>query len=234
MLGRDGVLYAAAGFAAGLVMSSVVASVAASAVHYRLGSGGPLPLAVEVPDLIALWAGLVGAAVMYTRTRGSGRFTQDFGYRVAAWWDLPLGAGIGLASQFGLIPLLYLPFEHLDHNLSKQLGQPATKAIGGAHSIASVVVVVVFLGVGAPLVEELFFRGLLLRSLAAWVSAVPAVLISGLLFALAHFEALQFAGLAAFGVVLGALAWRTRRLGPSVAAHMAFNVVAVLTVVHLS
>ena len=34
----------------------------------------------------------------------------------------------------------------------------------------------------------------------------------GLLFGLAHFEPLQFAGLAAFGVVLAVLAWRTGRL----------------------
>jgi membrane protease YdiL (CAAX protease family) len=60
-----------------------------------------------------------------------------------------------------------------------------------------------------------------------------AVVATGLLFALAHFEAVQFAGLAVFGVVLGVLAWRFGRLGPSVAAHAAFNAAAVVSIVHL-
>ena len=34
-------------------------------------------------------------------------------------------------------------------------------------------------------------------------------------------------------MVLGAMAWRLRRLGPSIAAHMSFNAVAVLTTAHL-
>ena len=53
------------------------------------------------------------------------------------------------------------------------------------------------------------------------------------MFALAHFEAVQFAGLAVFGVVLGVLAWRTGRLAPGIGAHAAFNAAAVIAVVHL-
>jgi membrane protease YdiL (CAAX protease family) len=56
---------------------------------------------------------------------------------------------------------------------------------------------------------------------------------NGLLFGLAHFEVAQFAGLAVFGVVLGVLAWRTSRLMPGIGAHAAFNLVAVLSVIHL-
>ena len=58
-------------------------------------------------------------------------------------------------------------------------------------------------------------------------------MVSALLFGLAHFEAVQFAGLAAFGVVLGVLAWRTGRLTPGIGAHAAFNAAAVVAVVHL-
>jgi membrane protease YdiL (CAAX protease family) len=89
--------------------------------------------------------------------------------------------------------------------------------------------------VGAPLVEELFFRGLLFRALLgrAPVPVPVAVVVSALLFALAHFEAVQFAGLAVFGVVLALLAWRTGRLMPGIGAHAAFNLAAVVSVVHL-
>jgi membrane protease YdiL (CAAX protease family) len=83
------------------------------------------------------------------------------------------------------------------------------------------------------MVEELFFRGLVLRSLLGRTPVPVALVGSALLFALAHFEAAQFAGLAAFGVVLAVLAWRTGRLTPGIGAHAAFNTVAVLSVVHL-
>ncbi len=49
-----------------------------------------------------------------------------------------------------------------------------------------------------------------------------------------HFQLLQFAGLFAFGLVLGALAWRTERLGPSIWAHLTFNVLAAAALVWTS
>lgn len=222
------------GFAAGLVLSAVAAAVAEAVVHYRAGTGAPLPVGVTAADLVGLWAGLVGAALWWSRVHGTGSLAADFGLRIGAWWDVPLGVVVGLASQYGLIPLLYLPFERFDRHLAHRLGQPTQREVGAVHTSAGVVVVLLFLAVGAPVVEELFFRGLLLRSLSAWAGPVVGVVGSGLLFALAHFETLQFAGLAAFGLVLGAMAQKLRRLGPTVAAHLAFNAVAVLTTVHLS
>jgi hypothetical protein len=221
------------GFAAGLVVSSLAAAVAEAATGYRSSQGGPLPVAVTVAGLVGLWAGLAGAAVWWSRSAASGSLSTDLGYRIGAWWDVPLGAGVGLACQYGLVPLLYLPFERADPTLSHRLGQPTQKAVGAAHTSVTAAVLLMFLAVGAPLVEELFFRGLLLRSLAAWFNPAVAVVVSGLLFGLAHFERLQFAGLAVFGMVLGFLAWRLRRLGPSIAAHMTFNAVAVVASVHL-
>ncbi len=220
------------GFAAGLILSSITAAVAEAVTGYRPSSGGTLPVAVTVANLIGLWAGLVGAAVWWSRNRGTGSLAEDFGYRVGAWWDIPAGAALGLAAQYALV-LLYRPFEHLVHNLNRELGQPTQRTVGAAHTPLTATVLLLFLAVGAPLVEELFFRGLLLRSLARWSNPAVAIVASGVLFGLAHFEALQFAGLALFGVLLGALAWRLGRLGPSIAAHMSFNAVAVLTTVHL-
>lgn len=221
------------GFAAGIITSAIAAGIAEAATGWSPSSPQPTPVAVTAADLVGLWLALVGAAVVYSRVRGTGHPGRDFGLRVGAWWDIPLGAAVGLGSQYGLVPLLYLPFEHLDRHLAHQLGQPTQKETGAAHGTLAALVLLLFLAVGAPLVEELFFRGLLLRSLSAWTNPGVAVVASGLLFGLAHFEAVQFAGLAVFGMVLGVLAWRTGRLGPSVAAHLSFNAVAVLTVVHL-
>ena len=54
------------------------------------------------------------------------------------------------------------------------------------------------------------------------------VLISAVLFGLAHGEPVQFAGLALFGVVLAVLVQRTRRLVPSFVTHASFNAVALV------
>jgi membrane protease YdiL (CAAX protease family) len=76
-------------------------------------------------------------------------------------------------------------------------------------------------------VEELFFRGLLLRSLLRRVPQGWSVGISALLFALLHLEPLQIPGLFAIGVILAVLALRSGRLGPGICAHAAFNAIAV-------
>ena len=235
---RWGFPEALGGFAAGLVLASVAASLAGSATGFRAGPGRPLPVDVIVADLAGLWVGLVGAALVASGRHGSSRLSlrgldRDFGLRIAGWRDLVGGAAVGLACQYVLIPLVYLPFEGIDPSLRRQLGRPAHTDTAAAHGLGPVLALVVVLVVGAPLVEELFFRGLVLRSLLARTPAPVAIVVSAVLFGLAHFEAVQFAGLALFGAVLGALAWRTGRLAPSMAAHAAFNAAAVAAVVHL-
>lgn len=227
-----GIFEAIVGFAIGIVVSDIT-SIAAEAITGYKGHGN-LPVLVTAASTAGLWVGLVAGAVWASKVKGTGSLVLDFGYRIGAWWDIPLGIAVGLASQYGLIPLLYLPFEHADHKISNQLGRQTVRETAAAHTPVSVIALFVFLAIGAPLVEELFFRGLLLRGLLGRIPVPIALLIDGLLFGLAHFELLQFAGLAAFGVVLAVMAWRTGRVGPGIVAHMAFNAAAVITVVHLS
>ena len=74
-------------------------------------------------------------------------------------------------------------------------------------------------------VEELVYRGLLQRAFVAPASATSAaVLIVAVWFALIHFRPVEYPGLFVFGLVLGACAVATGRLGMSIAAHVAFNV----------
>lgn len=228
-----GVPEAIVGFGIGVLCSAVTAGIAESATGYHPSSHSSIPLAVEIADLCGLWIGLLGAAIVASRIRGTRSLRRDYGFGLGKWWDVPVGATIGLVCQFGLIPLLYLPFELVDRHLSHQLRQPVTTETSSAHSAGTAIAVILFLAVGAPVVEELFFRGLLLRGLLGRTPLPLAVALDGILFGLAHFEAVQFAGLAVFGVVLSLLAWRTARLTPGIGAHAAFNLVAVLSVIHI-
>jgi membrane protease YdiL (CAAX protease family) len=236
--------FAVAGFAAGYVLSEVILLGVAAAVG-DLGdltqlSTRPVPPAwVVVSGLVGLWMGFIGAAVLASRRHGTGNFVVDLGLRFRPI-DALLGPAVGVGGQLLLIPLLYLPLHHVVHNLDHRLSGPAKSITGGFHGTA-VVVIGVLTVVVVPFVEEIFFRGLLLRSLSRLFGGAGrhlgptlAVVFTGLIFGLAHFELLELLGLAVFGMVLAVLARRTGRLGPCILAHASFNLVAVVSVAVVS
>jgi membrane protease YdiL (CAAX protease family) len=254
-----GILEALFGIAAGFLLSSL----AATAYGTTSGRGAGATIGSDIVTFVALWAGFLGAVVVATRWHapgrpvaaapatgsqtpgrsgsapipalsGTGRIVDDYGLRLRPWPDLPLGIAVGVAAQFGLVPLLELPLQPFVHNLSRQIGHPTRQLLGPVNG-TSFVILTVFVCLGSPLVEELFFRGLLLRGLLGKVAglgrrAAPAfaIVATGLVFGLVHFEPLQFLGLAGFGMVLSYLAYRTGRLGPSIVAHISFNTTTVV------
>ena len=226
---RWGIREAIASFAIGVLLSALFAGIAESAINYHAVKGKPMPIAVTIAGLIGLWIGLGGGVVYAARFRGSGSVETDFGLRFHWPHDLAVGAVAGLASQYALIPLLYLPFEHLDSTLRHRLEQQAKDVTRAAHGGLQVTLLFIFLAIGAPVVEELFFRGLLFRSLRRRFGPTVAVVGSAVLFGLAHFEPLQLPALILFGLVLGVLAEKSGRLGPGIVAHAVFNAATVLS-----
>jgi membrane protease YdiL (CAAX protease family) len=184
------------------------------------------PLWLVAVTEVPLWVGLVGAPVYAARVKGNG-LRIDFGLK-ARLVDVPVGGVVGLVSQLLLVPavswlwvvILRRHLSDLD-DVAKHLADKAHHSVGGAVLLVLIVVV------AAPIVEELFYRGLLLRSLERRVGDGWAVVWCGLIFGLSHFEPLQLPALAVFGMVLALLAQRSGRLGPSIFAHMAFNGVTV-------
>lgn len=224
-----------AGFLAGFLLGTLAASAWVAAAHVPQVHGQPREvLGSLVVSLVGLWIGLAGAAVLGSRLKGAGRLAVDFGLRLRPWPDIPLGLVVGVGGQF-LVTAVYLPAGHLVSHLQQRLSQPGQQLTSTAHG-PWLVLLAAFVVVGSPVVEELFFRGLLLRSLLRRLGSlgprlgpVVSVVISAVAFGLAHNEALQFFGLALFGVLLGVLAIRTNRLGPGIVAHAAFNAVAVVS-----
>ncbi len=178
---------------------------------------------------IGLWAGLLGVPWLASRLKGNG-MVQDFGLRFRPS-DTLLGAGVGLATQFVLIPLLYLPIFTLFDVTSEELEEPARGLTDRATDSVGVVLLVLIVGIAAPIVEEIFYRGLVFRSIENRFGLWPGILGSAVIFGASHFQGLQFPALTLLGVVLAYLTHRTGRLGPAIVAHMAFNLVTVVFLV---
>jgi membrane protease YdiL (CAAX protease family) len=232
-------LFAALGFLGGQVLAALVVALSA-AVSGNLHSLAAITKLSEPPTwyivstLIGLWAGFFGSAWVASSARGTHSLVRDVGLRFR-WIDL-LGLPIGLGGQF-VVALMYVPIAQHVHNFNQRFDAPSQRLTGGSHGTGYIIVAICTV-VGAPFFEELFFRGVLLRALArlfgtvgGWVGPALAIIITGILFGLAHAESLQLLGLATFGVILSFISYRTGRLGMNMIAHASFNLVALAAVV---
>ncbi|PSF34249.1 CPBP family intramembrane metalloprotease domain-containing protein [Aphanothece hegewaldii CCALA 016] len=75
----------------------------------------------------------------------------------------------------------------------------------------------------APLFEEIIFRGFLLPSLTRYFSVWGAIIVSSLIFALAHLNLSEVLPLATLGIVLGFVYTRSKNLLSSMLLHSLWN-----------
>ena len=140
-----------------------------------------------------------------------------------------IGLPIGVLTQLVIVPLLYVPLRGIwpdtftDTKLSETADKLADRASGG-----TMVLLVLMVCVGAPIVEEIVYRGLLQRSFSARTSQIVAWLVVAAWFALIHFRPIEYPGLFVFALVTGACLMLTDRLGMSWATHIGFNVTGLL------
>ena len=81
-----------------------------------------------------------------------------------------------------------------------------------------------FLGILAPILEELFYRKLVIDRLTAF-GDFPAILLSGILFGMIHGNFGQFFYATLMGFVFGFIYLKTGKLRYSIALHMAVNLI---------
>ena len=195
------------------------------------GAAGTLSLGMTAVLQIPLWSGYLGVPIYAAKYKGNG-LVADFRLRMEPL-DVPKGIAAGLATQLAAIPLLYVAIfavtDALGWDIDQDLSGAARDLVSKATDPLGVVLLVVITVVLAPVIEELFFRGLFLRSVEnrfgpRWALWGPAVVFASL-----HLQPLQFPALVLIGLVLGWLALRTGRLGPSIWAHVAFNATATAT-----
>jgi hypothetical protein len=199
--------------------------------------GKPGGLSVElVLSEVGLWIPLLAACWYVSRRRGSGSWATDFGL---GW--RPLDIGLGVAGSIAarstesivLLPIIILRPHFRTPDVS--VFKPFTTGVSGW------IVLFLVVCVGAPIVEELFFRGLIQTRLVGRYGPVIGIGVTSVLFGAAHLigwagpvtlvYALSIAGA---GVALGTMRHLTGRLGTSMMTHCFFNAQAliILAIVH--
>lgn len=208
------VLYAAAGY---------------SAEELRAGE---LPLTMIALGYPPLWLGFVGVPIWAAATKGNG-WIRDFR---ANWAPrrLPSAALIGVATQLLVVPLVSLPMLWLTDTTSEELGRPARELSEKAHGAGGIILFILIVGICAPVAEELFFRGLVMRSLEKRFGTGWAVVLSSVVFGATHFQFLQFPALTCAGLVFAWLVVRSDSLWSGVVGHMTFNMVTVVSLIWLT
>jgi membrane protease YdiL (CAAX protease family) len=203
-------LWAALGW---VVLSSMAAFVLLLA-GLDLDSGWIL-IAVGVP-----WIALAGWPLLVTLQRGNGPVV-DLGLRLH-WPDVGRGL-VGGAAAFGVGLVATLITISLVGDFGSAAGDQAQELADAASPIVLVLFALLVV-TGAPIAEELTFRGLLWSGLAKrgvrpWI----AVLVSAAAFALLHFEPERLLVLLAIGTVLGLVRWVTGSVGACIVAHAVNN-----------
>jgi hypothetical protein len=205
------------------------------AVPLSLGVGVlPLVLVPDLPGVVGTGlAMLVLTALTVLLARRAGR--QSGGVRRA------LGLGPPQVSDLGRVlgwAVLLLVVQVLVVSLLVQLvpalrgASPENVAFVRDEPWASVAVLAVLAVVVAPVVEELLFRGVVLRGLMLRLGFWPAAVTSSALFGVLHAQGsaadavLLAVATGVFGVGLCVLVRRTGRLAPAIGVHALRNALA--------
>jgi membrane protease YdiL (CAAX protease family) len=216
---------------AGFVIGGMAAaSVAGFGLSWLLAEG----LDIDSIGVVGLVAGvLYGILLWVTRQvqirTGGGSAADTFGFRFERK-DVGYGFLVFLMATVlsTLVVAVFIESERLR-------GENTELIRHFRDDIPAYVVVVLLAVVAAPLVEELFFRGVLLPVLTDRLGAARALLAQAVLFGLVHVD--PYAGthnvsvvvaVAAMGWVLGWSAHHYGRLGPGIVAHAMRNALTVV------
>ncbi|MFT7473470.1 MAG: membrane protease YdiL (CAAX protease family) [Verrucomicrobiales bacterium] len=177
-----------------------------------------VPLLWQMLLLIPGWIALIGvswlAAGALQRVRTGWSLRGEIS-------DVPAGIGVGLFLQIPMMVIVGIVMQAVLGDF-----EPSGRALALVDGIAGpldVIVLVLAVAVGAPIVEELFYRGIVQASLVRRFGPIIGIGVASLVFGAVHLSLIELAPLTVAGLGFGIIAWRSGRLLPAVIAHMTFN-----------
>jgi membrane protease YdiL (CAAX protease family) len=164
--------------------------------------------------------------------RAMGGWRPAFGWSRPRWTDVPLGLAWAVGGYLVRLILVVIVVALV----------PTLRGVSGSNvnldglSAAGITFLAIAAVIIAPPIEELIFRGLVLRTLLRRMTFWPAALISTVVFAGLHvYEvdgvragAILFVSIFAFGLGQCLLVRWTGRLAPAIAAHAAANAISLV------
>jgi membrane protease YdiL (CAAX protease family) len=183
---------------------------------------------------LVVWVPLLGACAYACYARGTGSLGRDFGLRIT-WLDVLFGLGVGL-----LVRAVASVIEIAVYGRMNLGGATLGEIVYDGWWVFGALVAPILI---APFVEELFFRGLVLRAtyragvsgaagpVGRRAASVVAVIVSASTFSLLHLVEVTNAqtaivlGLSTLilGIATGMIALYTKRIGGAMVAHATFN-----------
>jgi membrane protease YdiL (CAAX protease family) len=234
------------GLAVTLILMWLLVTWMRSASFPVFALGGNLALLLSY---LVVWIPLLAACAFATYRRGTLSPRRDLGLAVTGT-DVLFGLSVGLLVR-GIVSALEIA---TTGRLSLGSVTFGNVVYNGWWVFAALLAPIVL----APFVEELFFRGLVLRSVQGWLTGITvgrpaprstpqsthrlasgtAILISASLFALLHMTQASSpsstlmlgASTLILGIAAGILAVMTGRIGASIVAHATFNATIIVSV----
>ncbi|WP_083527746.1 CPBP family intramembrane glutamic endopeptidase [Curtobacterium ammoniigenes] len=226
------------GLLAAVLLDRLAAAIGfTSAFGAGIALAGSPTLRMLVTDL-AVWVPLgvaIGIGTYWLRLPGPGWFMRTLWIRFSAT-DIFWGIAIAFICR-AVDAFLSLGF-------FGTTGFGGQASVDGGPPVGELVLLVVGTCLITPVIEELFFRGLLLQWLLRRASAagegrggvIASVLISAVVFGIMHVfvaqstalgDTVEFVSTFLLGALVAAVVARTGRLGTALVAHVLFNALAV-------
>jgi membrane protease YdiL (CAAX protease family) len=213
------------GFMVGIGLSTVIA-----VVLILMGYETTDP-ALLLGSQLGLWIGLAGSCVIAVKVRGTGSLA-DLGLDRPRWVDLAMGVGFGIVLVIG-VAIIAATIQAIDENLLPGGRSDIVDPVEDGGFIALVVVYLIAV-VGAPIFEELFFRGLVQGTFTDRWGFASGVVVQALLFGLVHLNPENgwgnvgtFVIITSVGIGLGIIRRYSGRLPPAMFTHAVYNAIIV-------
>lgn len=179
---------------------------------------------------IALWAAITGSLVLVVWMRG---------WRAADYFALKPPT----ARDFGLALAVYVPLyavmmaAYFAFGLGVSDLDSVVRMYRTAKAEGSVLLLIAYVALMAPLTEEIIFRGFVYRGWAASrLQPIGAILLIAMIFGLIHIQYSVYGMImcAVFGLACGWLRWRTGSLASPLILHTVNNAASIALVAYMT